>query len=242
MTKEQVFTVSSNEAIAKDTYLLRLLGDVQDLTLPGQFVNVEIPGFYLRRPLSIYRVLPGELQLIYKVLGEGTASMVSLTPGANLSVITGLGNGFTPAATQNPVIVGGGVGVVPLRFLAESMLERGMSPNVVLGFNTASEVFLEKELKDLGLKVTVATVDGSYGVPGFVTDALPSEADYFYACGPTPMLKALLNATQIPGQLSLEERMACGFGACMGCAVPTEEGRQRVCKEGPIFTREELGW
>lgn len=240
MPKEQIFTVAANEPIALDTYLLRLQGDTEGLSYPGQFVEVEIPGFYLRRPFSIYRVLPGELQLIYKVLGEGTASLVGLSPGTTLKVLTGLGNGFTVVSTPHPVIVGGGVGVVPLQFLAENLVAEGIYPEVVLGFNTAAEVFLDQELRALGLNVTVTTVDGTTGKAGFVTDALPANADYFYACGPTPMMEALLRTTTIPGQLSLEERMACGFGACMGCATPTASGRDRVCKEGPIFTRDEL--
>ncbi|MSS84428.1 dihydroorotate dehydrogenase electron transfer subunit [Actinomycetaceae bacterium WB03_NA08] len=242
MSADRIFEVAHNDPIARDTYVLTLNGDTSDLTTPGQFVNVEVPGFYLRRPLSVADWSAGELQLIYKVLGQGTAAMTRMSPGDQTRIISGLGNGFEITEAEAPLIVGGGVGVAPLFALARELLSRGQSPQVVLGFNSADEVFSAESIRELGASVAIATVDGSEGTAGFVTDALPSRFDYFYACGPTPMLKALASATEQPGQFSLEERMACGFGACMGCVTNTVDGNQRVCKEGPVFSREELAW
>lgn len=241
---EQVFEVTANEEIAKRTYRLDLRGDTVGLTTPGQFVNVEVPGFYLRRPLSIYQVDDGHLELIYKVLGEGTDALTHVRVGSQMRVLSGLGNGFTVQEGARPLVVGGGVGVVPLLYLVQALVAAGQEPQVILGFGSADEVFMVDELEDLGVPVLVTTVDGTLGIPGFVTDALAAlePADYFYTCGPTPMLRALTEATDLPGQFSLEERMACGFGACVGCVVRTRDGMQRVCKEGPVFTREELQW
>lgn len=242
---EQVFEVAVNQRISRGTYRLELLGNTVGLTTPGQFVNVEVPGFYLRRPLSIYLVGEGRLELIYKVLGEGTEVLTEVAPGTKLRVLSGLGNGFTiHDHVSRPLVIGGGVGVVPLLYLVQELVAAGQKPQVVLGFGSADEVFMVDELEDLGVPVTVTTADGTEGVKGFVTDALPQiePADYFYTCGPTPMLQALTAVTDLPGQFSLEERMACGFGACVGCVVQTRDGVQRVCKEGPVFTREELQW
>ncbi len=241
----QQFEVVANDQIALGAYRLELAGNTVGLTRAGQFVNVEVPGFYLKRPLSICAVQPGRLELIYKVLGEGTAAMTAIRPGTYLEVLSGLGNGFTIESAVAPLVVGGGVGVVPLFALVEELLGAGQRPQVIYGFNTAEEIFLAEQTAALGVPVLVATADGSAGVPGFVTDALSHlqvPPDYFYACGPTPMLRALGENLAIPGQVSMEERMACGFGACVGCVVPTERGMQRVCKEGPVFTREELQW
>ncbi len=238
------FTVVENRELAQDTYLLSLAGDTSALAAPGQFVNLEIPGYYLRRPLSVFDWAPGRLDLIYKVLGEGTRDLVQVRVGTTLSVLSGLGNGFHAAPAQHPLIVGGGVGVVPLWALARTLIEEGQSPTVIYGFNSAAEVILVEETEALGARVLVTTADGSVGTAGFVTAALDQvpTADYLYACGPTPMLRALTAATALPGQFSLEERMACGFGACVGCVVSTRSGMSRVCKEGPVFTREELQW
>lgn len=246
---EQTFEVVANRQIAAATYRLVLRGDTTGLTRPGQFVNIEVPGFYLRRPLSICTVSKDDdgerLDLIYKVLGEGTAALVDVVPGTKLQVVSGLGNGFSiePSA-RCPLVIGGGVGVVPLYYLVQELLLAGQEPRVILGFNSAAEVFLADEIAALGVPVIITTVDGSTGLQGFVTDALSQfpAADYFYTCGPTPMLSALAAATSLPGQISLEERMGCGFGACVGCVVKTSAGMQRVCKEGPVFTREELQW
>lgn len=242
MSTEQLFTVTANDQIARGAYRLQLRGDTAGLENSGQFVNVMIPGFYLRRPLSVCEVQPGQLDLIYKVLGQGTDAMTEIAPGQELTVLSGLGNGFALTEHRNPLVVGGGVGVVPLRALVVELLKAGAQPTVVFGFNTVEEVFLHEETADLGVPVHITTVDGSLGTKGFVTDALPTTVDYVYACGPDLMLKALAAATDLPGQFSMEERMACGFGGCMGCVVPTATGLQRVCKEGPVFTREELGW
>ncbi len=243
MNVEQL-TVTKNLRIASKTWLLVLEGTVQGITTPGQFVNVEIPGFYLRRPFSVYDWAKGELRLIYKELGEGTEALTDVEPGVELSVLSGLGNGFWVEDTQQPLLVGGGVGVVPLFSLVRELTGRGLTPRVILGFNKASEVYLAEEMAELGADVTVATQDGSTGIKGMVTEALPDKADYdyLYACGPTPMLQALAEVTTVPAQFSLEERMACGFGACVGCVVQTVEGMQRVCKEGPVFSRQELQW
>lgn len=242
MASEQTFVVTGNDEIAKATYLLTLQGDASDITTPGQFVNVQLPGFYLRRPFSVADWADDELQLIYKVLGQGTAEMTRIEPGTQLPVLSGLGNGFSTEPSTYPLIVGGGVGVVPLFALARELVSKGQTPQVVLGFNSAEEVFFAEAMTGLGLNVTITTADGSAGVRGFVTDALPEQFDYVYACGPTPMLTALNNVAQVNGQFSLEERMGCGFGACMGCVVKTTDGVLRVCKEGPVFEREELEW
>lgn len=244
MTAVQDMLVRANEQIARNTYRLDLVGDTDDSPRAGQFVNVLVPGFYLRRPFSLYQWGPGRLDLIYKVLGEGTAQLTQIRPGETLSVLTGLGNGFTAAAAARPLVVGGGVGVVPLLALVQLLQEAEQEPEVILGFRSADEVFLAEEMRRRGVRVRVTTEDGSAGRKGFVTAALEdvSERDYLYACGPTPMLRALAEAVSLPAQFSLEERMACGFGACVGCVVPTSAGPQRVCKEGPVFTREELQW
>lgn len=247
---EQIFEVVANQQIAAATYRLELRGNTVGLDRPGQFVNVEVPGFYLRRPLSICTVTKRDgkddrLTLIYKVLGEGTREMTTIEPGAHLLVLSGLGNGFWPEPDVcRPLVIGGGVGVVPLYYLVEELVAAGQKPSVILGFNSADEVFLADEIAALGVSVTVTTVDGSRGTRGFVTDALAEYpgADYFYACGPTPMLHALVAATDLPGQISVEERMGCGFGACAGCPIDTHEGKKRVCKDGPVFTRKELQW
>ncbi len=238
------FTVTENTRIAAATWRLTLSGDSSAQQRPGQFVNVEIPGYYLRRPFSVYDWAPGSLQLIYKELGEGSRALTDIAVGTELSVLTGLGNGFNAAAAQRPLIVGGGVGVVPLHALCRELVAAGQEPTVILGFGSAQEVYLAREMEQLGARVLITTADGSQGTAGFVTDA-PTDLngyDQLYACGPTAMLTALANETTIPAQFSLEERMACGFGACVGCVVPTESGMSRVCKEGPVFTRKELQW
>lgn len=238
------FEVRQNRQIAALTWQLSLVGDSSDLVRPGQFVNVEIPGYYLRRPFSVYDWKPGKLELIYKELGQGSEALTSVKAGDTLSVLSGLGNGFTVSPAERPLLVGGGVGVVPLYALCRDLVKDGQQPTVILGFGSADEVYLAEELAALGASVTITTVDGSLGVPGFVTDALTQVGDYdrVYACGPTAMLGALSERVSVPTQFSLEERMACGFGACVGCVVHTRSGMSRVCKEGPVFTGEELDW
>ncbi len=249
MGSVQLFKVRANQQVARATYLLELDGDTTGIDRPGQFVNVEVPGFYLRRPFSVCSWEPGRLTLLYKVLGSGTEELTHVSAGDTLNVLSGLGNGFwLPARVNNPLLVGGGIGVAPMLGLAETLVSEGVTPHVILGFGSADEVALAEELRELGLAVTISTVDGSEGVPGFVTDAMSAlqgegaSWDYLYACGPTPMLKAVFAAADSPGQYSMEERMACGFGACMGCVTETDSGLQRICKEGPVFESSELPW
>ena len=240
--KQTILTIEENIRIAPNTFRMTLLGDTSAVTAPGQFVNIQLPGRYLRRPISVCDCEPGRLTLIYKVLGEGTAEMTEMQPGTELDVLTGLGNGFDLGkAGSDPVLLGGGIGIPPLYWLAKELIKRGITPSVVLGFNTADEIFYEKEFRALGCDVTVTTVDGSYGIKGYVTTPVNKGFSQYFACGPTPMLKAV-HRLDLPGQLSLEERMGCGFGACMGCSIKTTDGYKRVCKDGPVFDKEELPW
>ena len=210
---------------------------------PGQFVDIRLPGYYLRRPISVCDFAPGRLTLIYKVVGHGTEYMAGLTPGAALDVLTGLGNGYDTAPSgERPLLIGGGAGVPPLYALAKRLLAEGKRPRAILGFNTADEVFYPEEFLALGVPVTVTTVDGSRGVRGFVTDAMDGGYTYFYTCGPEAMMRAVFQKSVTSGQFSLEERMGCGFGACMGCTCRTKTGHKRVCKDGPVFVKEELAW
>ena len=241
--KDCIFTVSTNVPLTDSVFRMTLAGDTAEITAPGQFVNIRLEGFYLRRPISVCDAADGTLTLIYKTVGKGTEALSRLAPGQTLRILTGLGNGYDlTAAGDAPVLLGGGVGVPPLYLLAKRLREAGRAVQVVLGFNTASEVFYEAEFRALGCAVTVATADGSRGVKGFVTDALPERPSYFYACGPEPMLRAVCKKLSVSGQLSLEERMGCGFGACMGCSRQTVNGPKRVCKDGPVFTKAELLW
>ena len=241
--KDTVFTILSNDALTQSVYKMTLRGDVSDITKPGQFVNIRLDGLYLRRPISVCEVENGMLTLLYKVVGKGTAQMAGMRPGQILSVLTGLGNGYDlTAAGDKPLLLGGGVGVPPLYQLAKDLKASGKDVTVVMGFNTADEVFYEKEFRALGCRVTVTTADGSYGTKGFVTDALPEDYSYFYICGPEPMLKAVYKATKTSGQFSFEERMGCGFGACMGCSCKTVTGYKRICKDGPVLRKEEILW
>lgn len=244
MYQQGIYTVLANEPLTSLVHRMRLGGDTQWIVRPGQFVNIALAGRYLRRPISVCDYDAATLTLIYKVVGEGTAQMARMQPGGQLDLLTGLGNGFsTDNDARQPLLVGGGVGVPPLYNLAKVLLAAGKPVQVVLGFNTAAEVFYAGEFRALGCSVTVATVDGSAGVKGFVTDALAGlDFDYFYACGPLPMLRALSQATACDGQLSFEERMGCGFGACMGCSCKTLTGNKRICKEGPVMNKGEILW
>lgn len=243
---QSIFTIISNERVAQKTWRMVLKGDTSAFTTPGQFANIALAGKYLRRPISVCDYDAETLTLLYDVVGEGTAQMSEMKEGEELNLLTGLGNGFDITADcKRPVLVGGGIGVAPLLNLAKAMREAGKEPEVVLGFNTADDVVLEKELTELGFRTIVTTADGSYGIKGFVTDALRGENmiyDYFYACGPLPMMRALCNELPISGQLSLDERMACGFGICMCCSLETRNGAKRICKDGPVFLKEELIW
>lgn len=242
--KQSIFTVETNTKIAKDIYLMELLGDTSDITAPGQFVNIRLEGFYLRRPISVCDYREGSLTLIYKVVGKGTEYMSELNKGFRLDVLTGLGNGFdTSKSGAKPLLIGGGVGVPPMYNLAKKLISEGREVNVILGFNTAEEVFFNREFTELGARVHVATADGSMGTRGFVTDVMKElDYDYFFTCGPMPMFNAIEKIALTSGQYSFEERMGCGFGACMGCSCKTKYGNKRICKDGPVLEREEIIW
>ena len=241
--QDTIFTIIENTKIAKDVYKMCLCGDTSAIQNAGEFVNIQLDGFYLRRPISVCDVEGDVLTLIYKVVGKGTQVMSKMPAGTELRLLTGLGNGYDLSLSgDHPLLVGGGVGVPPMYLLAKRLLAQGKHVSVVLGFNTADEVFYEDAFKALGCDVQVTTVDGSYGVKGFVTDALPEQYTYFYTCGPMPMFKALNKAVKTSGQFSFEERMGCGFGACMGCSCKTLTGNKRICKDGPVLKKEEIIW
>lgn len=243
MYKQNIYKILSNQPLTKDVYKMVLEGDTQYITAPGQFVNIALDGKYLRRPISICDYDNATITIIYKVVGDGTAQMSEMQSGQCLDVLTGLGNGYDISKSTRPLLIGGGVGVPPLYNLAKLLIENGQKPTVILGFNTKEEIFYENEFKALGCKTIVATADGSYGIKGFVTDAMADlDYDYFYTCGPLPMFKAVYNATQVSGQFSFEERMGCGFGACMGCSCKTKYGNKRICKDGPVLVKEEIIW
>ena len=241
--KQSIFTIRSNKALTDSVYKMVLEGDTSHITNCGQFVNIQLDGLFLRRPISVCDYDSETLTIVYKVVGKGTEAMSAMGAGQKLDILTGLGNGYDLTLSGNaPVLLGGGVGVPPMYNLAKKLMAEGKAVKVILGFNTASEIFYEEEFKALGCDVTVTTVDGSYGTKGFVTDALPGNYTYFYTCGPEPMLKAVYRATNTSGQMSFEERMGCGFGACMGCSCKTLTGYKRICKEGPVMKKEEILW
>ena len=243
--KKVIFTILTNEKLTDSVYKMTLSGDTSAIARPGQFVNIALDGLYLRRPISVCDYDNGVLTLIYKVVGKGTEQMSWLDSGTKLDILVGLGNGyFTEFAGDTPLLIGGGVGVPPLYNLAKTLIGQGKKVTVILGFNTQSEIFYEEEFKKLGATVLVSTVDGSYGVKGFVTDAIKQVEEYshVYCCGPEPMLKAIYSATESGGSYSFEERMGCGFGACMGCSCKTKYGNKRICKDGPVLQKEEIIW
>ena len=241
--KQEILTITENSPVTKSVWRMRLGAPGLEKQKPGGFVNIRLDGLYLRRPISVFDSEPGRLTILYKVVGRGTEQMKDLEPGAQLDVLTGLGNGYDLSkAGDRPLLLGGGVGVPPLYLLAKKLRAEGKAVTAVLGFNTAAEVFAEEEFRALGCSVTVTTADGSYGVKGFVTDALPQEYSYFYTCGPEPMLRAVYRAVKTSGQFSFEERMGCGFGACMGCSCRTITGYKRICREGPVLEKEEIMW
>ena len=242
--KQSFFTVKENVALTDSVMLMRLAGDTSDITRPGQFVNIKLDGLFLRRPISVCDCEDGLLTLIYKVVGKGTEAMSKMTGGEKLDVLTGLGNGYDVTVSGDaPLLIGGGVGVPPLYLLAKKLITEGKKVSVILGFNTKSEIFYENEFKALGAEVRVTTVDGSYGAKGFVTTVMPEiDHSYVYTCGPEPMLKAVYNTAKTSGQFSFEERMGCGFGACMGCSCKTLYGNKRICKDGPVLKKEEIIW
>ncbi len=242
--KQGIFTLAENAPLTSAVYRMVLEGDTSAITAPGQFVNVSIPGLFLRRPISVCDWSENRLTLIYKTVGKGTDRLSAMAPGEKLDLLTGLGNGYDLTKSGGaPLLVGGGVGVPPLYGLAKALLSQGKSVDVVLGFNTASEIFYVSEFETLGAQVHIATADGSVGTRGFVTDVMGSlPYSYFYACGPLPMFRAMEKVARTSGQYSFEERMGCGFGACVGCTMETALGPRRVCKDGPVFEREVILW
>lgn len=246
MYKKGIYTVLSNEPLTPAVYRMVLEGDTQYITHSGQFINIELEGKFLRRPISVADYDATTITIIYKVVGHGTEQMSKMETGKRLDILTGLGNGFsTDNDAQRPLLVGGGVGVPPMYNLCKRLLAEGKRPTVIVGFNTKAEVFYAEEFKALGVDVHIATADGSQGIKGFVTDAIREagiEFDYLYTCGPLPMLKALYDATDVEAEFSFEERMGCGFGGCMGCTCKTKYGYKRICKEGPVLKRDEIIW
>lgn len=238
------YKVIENVKLTQNVYKMVLSGDTTAICAPGQFINIKLSGFFLRRPISIYDWNDETITIIYKVVGQGTEAMADIKPGEELDCLVGLGNGFdTKKSGQNPVLIGGGVGIPPMFGLLKKLIAEGKKPSVILGFNTKDEVFSEKEFKELCDSVYVTTVDGSYGVRGFVTDVLCDlDYTYFYTCGPMPMFNAIEKTAKTSGQYSFEERMGCGFGACMGCTCKTKYGNKRICKDGPVLEREEIIW
>ena len=241
--KQSIFEIIENVSLTSSVKKMTLKGDVSAITNAGQFVNIKLDGLFLRRPISVCDLGDETFTIIYKVVGKGTEKLAQMQ-GGNLDILTGLGNGYDLSlAGDNPVLIGGGVGVPPMYLLAKRLIALGKKVTVILGFNTKEEIFYENEFKSLGATVFVTTVDGSYGIKGFVTDALKDvDYSYFYTCGPEPMLKAVYKASSTSGQMSFEERMGCGFGACMGCSCKTLTGNKRICKEGPVMIKEEILW
>ncbi len=241
--RQTIYTILENRALTDSVFRLLLAGDTSAITAPGQFVNIALDGLYLRRPISVCDAEEDRLTLIYKVVGKGTAQMAAMDSGETLDILAGLGNGYDlSAAGDKPLLLGGGAGVPPLYLLAKKLIAQGKRVTVCLGFNSAEEIFYEDEFRALGADVRVATVDGSHGEKGFVTDILPKTCTHYYACGPEPMLKAVYRTVPGSGQLSFEERMGCGFGACMGCSCKTITGYKRICKDGPVLRKEEILW
>ena len=243
--KQSVYTIRENVNLAPDVWRMVLEGDTSVCTAPGQFLNIRLAGHFLRRPISVCDWDDTAITIIYKILGQGTEEMTHLAPGTELDILTGLGNGFsTEKSGERPLVIGGGVGIPPMYNLTKKLISEGKKPVVILGFNRKEDMFYTAEFEALGAKVLVATADGSFGIPGFVTDAVKTVSDYtyFFTCGPLPMLEALDKVVKTSGQYSFEERMGCGFGACMGCTCKTKYGNKRICKDGPVLEREEVVW
>ncbi len=242
--KQAFFTVRENKPLTKDVYRMVLEGHASAITAPGQFVNIKIDGEFLRRPISVCDYTQNTLTLIYKIVGVGTEKMAAMPSGTVLDLLVGLGNGYsTKNSGDAPLLIGGGVGVPPLYNLAKTLIAEGKTPKVLLGFNTRAEIFYEEEFRALGIEVYVTTVDGSYGTRGFVSDVMPTiNYTYFFTCGPLPMFRAIERVATTGGQYSFEERMGCGFGACMGCSCKTKYGNKRICVDGPVLEREEVVW
>ena len=242
--KQSMFRIRSNEALTDSVYKMVLEGDTSAITAPGQFVNIQLSGKFLRRPISVCDYDAETLTIVYKVVGAGTEQMSEMVPGTELDILTGLGNGYdVDKCGENVLLIGGGVGVPPMYYLAKKLLEKGKTVTMIMGFNKESEIFCKEDFEAIGAETFVTTVDGSVGIKGFVTDALKDMTyTYFYTCGPMPMFKAIENTAVTSGQYSFEERMGCGFGACMGCSCKTKYGNKRICKDGPVLEREEIIW
>ncbi|MBQ3088844.1 MAG: dihydroorotate dehydrogenase electron transfer subunit [Clostridia bacterium] len=242
--KQGIYKIIQNSPLTETVFKMVLEGDVSDIKNSGEFINIKLEGKFLRRPISVCDVDATTVTIVYKVVGEGTEQMSKMPVGTELDVLVGLGNGYDLSlAGDTPLLLGGGVGVPPLYNLAKRLIAMGKKVTVVLGFNNKNEIFYEQEFKDLGAEVYVTTADGTYGIKGFVTDAMVDISySYFYTCGPEPMLKAIYKASTTSGQMSFEERMGCGFGACMGCSCKTITGYKRICKEGPVMKKEEILW
>ena len=241
--KQVILTITENIPLTESVYKMRLSGDVGEIKNPGEFINLKLDGYYLRRPISVCDLSETEVTIIYKVVGHGTEKMSEMKAGETIDTLVGLGNGYDTSLTgDRPLLLGGGVGVPPMFLLAKKLIAEGKKVSVVLGFNTKSEVFYEEEFKAIGADVTVTTADGSYGVKGFVTNAFTEDYTHICTCGPEPMLKAVYKACKTSGQFSFEERMGCGFGACMGCSCKTITGYKRICKDGPVMKKEEILW
>ena len=241
--KQVTYTILENAPLTASVYRMVMQGDTSPITAPGQFVNLQLDGLYLRRPISVCDLEGDRLTLIYKVVGRGTEQLSRMVPGETLDALSGLGNGYDlSCAGDRPVLIGGGVGVPPMYLLAKALIRQGRAVTVCLGFNTIAEIFYEDAFRALGGDVRISTVDGSYGTKGFVTSILPPDATHYFACGPEPMLRTVFGALPCSGQLSFEARMGCGFGACMGCTCETITGFKRICKDGPVMRKEELKW
>ena len=242
--KDVKLKLISQREIAEDTFEAVLQGDVSDITAPGQFVNIKLDGFFLRRPISVCDVSGDTLTIIYKVIGEGTKKMSQTPIGTEWLTLTGLGNGYdTSVSGSRPLLIGGGAGVPPMYLLCKKLIAEGKTPSVILGFGTKKQVFYKEMFTKLGVSVAITTNDGSEGIRGFVTDVMDNfDYTYFYTCGPEPMLKAIYNKSKTSGQFSFEERMGCGFGACMGCTCETKYGNKRICRDGPVLVKEEIIW
>ena len=240
---QEILTILSNKRLTDTVFEMKLSGNMQNIKKSGQFVNLKLDGLYLRRPISICDYTANTLTIIYKVVGKGTEQMSKMVAGQTIDTLVGLGNGFDISVkTNKPLLIGGGVGTPPMYNLCKKLKEQGKSVTVILGFNTKDEVFYEEEFKAVADKVIIKTADGSYGEKGFVTTNFNHDYDYVFTCGPLPMLKAVYNEITTSGQFSFEERMGCGFGACMGCSCKTKYGNKRICKDGPVLVKEEIIW
>ena len=245
MDKIKTMNIISNIQLTQDIYKMILEVDTSFITNPGQFINITIDNKYLKRPISISDYTDNSLTIIYKVVGKGTKILSNKIKGETIEALVGLGNGFTIKDNKEVLLVGGGVGIPPLYNLAKQLINNNTKVNVLLGFNTINDIFYDKEFKELGCTVYITTIDGSKGIKGHIGNGLQEynlTNLYYYSCGPKPMLKALTQISNNQGQLSFEARMGCGFGACMGCSIEVKDGYKRICKEGPIFSSEEILW